>query len=212
MMADFKIKICGMRYLQNIQEVCKLAPDYIGLIFYPKSKRFVPDVEAGTIKKAIPPGIKKVGVFVNEVVPEIIRKINLFGLDLIQIHGNESPGYCSELSAIDLKIIKAFGVDEDFNFNVLSDYESSCNYFLFDTKSAGYGGTGKKFDWNLLKNYSNNIPVFLSGGIGPGDVGEILKIRDLNVHAIDINSKFEKEPAVKDVDLLAKFIQQISEK
>lgn len=200
-----------MRNPDNIREVSRLNPDYLGLIFYPKSKRNVSDLNANEIKKAIPTGILKVGVFVNEVVPEIIRKINIFELDMVQIHGDESPLYCRELKEIGLKVIKSFGVDKNFDFNTLVEYEPYCDYFLFDTKSLNYGGTGSKFDWKLLKNYSYNKPIFLSGGIGPEDADNILKINNLNIHAIDINSKFEKEPAVKNIDLLSMFFHRLKD-
>ena len=208
-MLTTNIKVCGMRVPTNIVDVSELEPDYLGFIFYPKSKRYVSDEDAGEIIKAVPAGIRKVGVFVNEIVPEIVKKVDLFGLDVLQFHGNESPGFCEELKSLGYTIVKAFGVDKSFDFDQLNGFNPHCDYFLFDTKSPAYGGTGIKFDWELLKGYDNSKPIFLSGGIGPNDAEAIQKINGLNIHALDINSKFETEPAFKDIALLKKFFAGI---
>ncbi len=208
-MQKVKIKVCGMREPENVADVARLNPDYLGFIFYRKSKRYVADKDAEGILNEVPAGIKKVGVFVNEIIPEIVKKVNLFDLDILQIHGNESPGYCEELKNLGFTIIKAFGVEKTFDFEKLEDYKAYCDYFLFDTKSPVYGGTGVKFDWELLSRYDNINPIFLSGGIGPDDVVALQKIEGLNIHAFDINSKFETRPAFKDVALLEEFIARI---
>jgi phosphoribosylanthranilate isomerase len=209
MQNPLKIKVCGMRQPENIKELVALKPDYIGLIFYPKSKRFVSNEEAIEINKVIPKQILKVGVFVNEYIPNILSRVTLFGLSAIQLHGDESPEYCRNLKDLGIPIIKAFGINETFDFRVLNDYETSCDYFLFDTKAAERGGTGEKFDWKILNNYTLSKPLFLSGGIGPEDTEDILSIKGLSIYSLDINSRFEVQPALKDIEKLKKFINEI---
>lgn len=201
-----------MREPENIKDVCALNPDYLGFIFYPKSKRFVTDKEAKLLNGTVPEQVNKVGVFVNELLPEIVKKINLFGLDLVQLHGDEPVEYCSELKSIDVKVIKSFGIDIHFDFKKLEAYSGCCDYFLFDTKSTDWGGTGKKFDWQVLSGYTLSKPVFLSGGIGPDDAQEIKHLSGFNLHALDLNSKFEIKPALKDAELIEKFLQEIRKK
>jgi phosphoribosylanthranilate isomerase len=205
------IKVCGMREPSNIKKLVALNLDYIGFIFYPKSKRFIDDSNAEEILKQVPNHIKKVGVFVNEDLENVIRRIKLYGLDLVQLHGEESPEYCMALKESQVEIIKAFGVDNDFDFSVTSPYENACDYFLFDTKSANHGGTGIRFDWSILKSYNHVKPFFLSGGIGSGDQSDIkfLQSLELNLFALDLNSKFEISPGMKDIGLLSEFLDSI---
>lgn len=198
-----------MRYPQNIRDAGKLKPDYLGLIFYPQSARYVGNDKTEPIINAIPKKTTRVGVFVNEYLPEVIKKINEFNIRTIQLHGSESPEYCTNLKELGFTIIKAFGVDEKFNFNKLESYQSCCDYFLFDTKSSKHGGTGEKFDWHILNKYNNSKPIFLSGGIGPDDAEAILSIKDLNIYSLDINSRFETEPALKNIEKLESFINKI---
>lgn len=212
MNSDVKIKVCGMRQGQNIRSVSKLKPDYLGLIFYPKSPRFVELKKASSILNAFPQKVEKIGVFVNEPLPELINTCNSFKIKTVQLHGSENPGYCSELKELGFTVIKAFGVNEQFDFNQLAPYTNSCDFYLFDTKSEKHGGTGKKFNWQLLQKFDNSKPIFLSGGIGPDDADELLKIEDLNIYALDLNSKFETEPALKNVEFLEKFIKNIRHK
>ena len=190
-----KIKICGMKYSENILEVSQLLPDYLGFIFYEKSSRFF-DGEIPEISKSI----KKVGVFVNATLEEIKSKIKKHDLDLIQLHGNETPEFCSNLMQERIKVIKVFSVDDDFDFQILETYENVCDYFLFDTKGKLHGGNGFTFNWQILEKYKSKKPLFLSGGIG---IEEIAKIKTLNlpIFAIDVNSKFEMEPGLKNVQL-----------
>ncbi len=193
-----KIKICGMKYTNNIVEVSHLQPDYLGFIFYEKSTRYFDGILPN-----ISNSIKKVGVFVNETEENIITKIKKYHLDLVQLHGNELPELCKNLQINDVEIIKVFSVDDDFNFKELEKYETVCDYFLFDTKGKLHGGNGYAFDWNILKKYKSEKPLFLSGGIG---IEEIAKIKQLNlpIYAIDINSKFELQPGLKNCELLNK--------
>ena len=194
-----KLKICGMKYPDNIIEVNKLLPDYMGFIFWEKSSRFF-DIDMPIISKSI----KKTGVFVDAPIEEVISKIEKYDLDAVQFHGNESVTYCEGLKPFSVEIIKTFSVNEDFNFEILAHYESVCNYFLFDTKGKLPGGNGLAFNWEILKNNPSKKPYFLSGGIG---ISEIEKIKKLNlpIYAIDVNSKFEIIPGFKNIELLETF-------
>ncbi|MEP6806732.1 MAG: phosphoribosylanthranilate isomerase [Flavobacterium sp.] len=201
-----KIKICGMKYPENIIEVGALLPDYMGFIFYEKSARYF----NGTIPELIKT-IKKVGVFVNESVENIIEKINEHNLQAVQLHGEESVVFCEELkNKIDnkIEIIKVFSVGDDFNFDLLKPFESVCDYFLFDTKGKLPGGNGTTFDWKILKNYKSDKPFFLSGGIGLEEIAAIKNLK-LPVYAIDVNSRFEIEPGLKNKNLLTNFKRKL---
>ncbi len=202
-----KIKICGMKETGNIREVTALSPGYMGFIFYPMSKRYV---GADFEMPEIPSSIKKVGVFVNDAMKNISLKVKKYKLDLIQLHGDESPEFCKRAGAR-AKVIKAFGVDGDFDFTVISDYEECCDYFLFDSKTAEYGGSGKNFDAGLLKNYKSSKPFFISGGIGVEEV-QRLKSQVSMAFAIDVNSKFEIEPGLKDMNKLKLLFDALSGK
>ncbi|MFN8237402.1 MAG: phosphoribosylanthranilate isomerase, partial [Chitinophagales bacterium] len=145
--------------------------------------------------------VQKVGVFVNETIKEVIRISTSYEMDVIQLHGDETVEYCENLKLLDFRIIKAFGIDERFDFSVLNEYEEVCDYFLFDTKSSTYGGTGQKFNWSLLNQYQLQKPVFLSGGLDIADIPSVYDlIKDIPVHALDFNSKLELEPGRKDVE------------
>lgn len=198
-----------MRNSDNIKELAKLNPDFIGLIFYPKSKRFVEDKYANQVLSSIPEDIMKVGVFVNEVQAEVVRKVSLFKLDIVQLHGNESATYCADFKNLGIPVIKAFGVDEAFDFKSAEKYEGICDYFLFDTKTSLHGGSGKKYDWGLLNNYSGSIPFFLSGGIELNDVKQILSLNHPAFRAVDVNSGFEIEHGLKDIDQLNRFFNEL---
>jgi phosphoribosylanthranilate isomerase len=227
-----KLKICGMKYLENIQQVAELQPDYLGFIFYEKSKRNF----EGIIPE-IPSNIKKTGVFVNEIKEIVISLIEEYQLEAIQLHGDESVEYIKDLKCHfehsreifkkeieslsakqkkklrqvqfdkPLEIIKVFGIKDEFDFSVLEPYLDVVNYFLFDTKGKERGGNGVKFDWTVLKDYPFDKPFFLSGGIGVDDVEQIQIIRKTNlpIYALDVNSKFESEPGKKKVKELKKF-------
>jgi phosphoribosylanthranilate isomerase len=202
--AGVGIKICGMKHPDNILEVGSLLPDYMGFIFWQKSARYFD----GVIPE-LPKSIKKVGVFVNETIPRIEEKITKYDLQAIQLHGQESVEFCSELKAKfgdAIEIIKVFSADENFDFSILKPYESVCDYFLFDTKGKLPGGNGTTFDWKILENYPSTKPFFLSGGIGIEEMDSINNISKTNLplYAIDINSKFEIEPGLKNISLLKK--------
>lgn len=206
-MRSLKLKVCGMKFAANIASVAALQPDYLGFIFYEQSPRFISDVSAELIKY-VPSQIKTVGVFVNEELGIVKKKVNLYQLKAVQLHGNESVEYCEALKTHfeNLEVIKAFGVDEDFDFSVLTEYQSNVDFFLFDTKTKAHGGSGKTFDWKILEDYKLNKPYFLSGGIYLDHAASIKKIEDERLYALDINSRFEIEPGVKDVDKVKAFM------
>lgn len=200
-----KLKVCGMKLENNISEISKLKPDFMGFIFWPKSKRFFNEKSIRISNK-----INKVGVFVNQDYDFIIDKINNFKLDFIQLHGEEDYQFCKKIKT-QCKVIKVFNIESDFDFEILSSFESVCDYFLFDTKGDSYGGNGIKFDWKLLKKYPSKKPFLLSGGIDVTDFTEILKIKELKIPliGIDINSKFEFEPGFKNIKKVKELIKKM---
>jgi phosphoribosylanthranilate isomerase len=204
-----KIKVCGMRDESNIRELVRLQPDYMGFIFYGPSPRFVGEDLNPSVLEYIPGSISRVGVFVNAYKDYILQKTNLYALNLIQLHGGESPEFCRELSDTGMSVIKVFHVGAEFDFNTINPFKPWCRYFLFDTNCSSYGGSGRKFQWDIFKKYDNEIPIFLSGGIGVGDSGFIRELGYLNVHAVDINSRFEKSPGIKNIPEIRKFIKEL---
>lgn len=202
------VKVCGMRDKENIQQVLSIAPNYMGLIFYSKSPRYVGNEYQPHLCQNFAP-TNKVGVFVNEPIESVLQKAELFGLQTIQLHGNETPDYCKELKSKGFAIFKAFGISNKTDFIACEEYTPFVNYFLFDTKSSNYGGTGIKFDWEILSGYNNNTPFLLSGGITINDVETIKNISHPKFIGVDLNSGFELKPALKDIILLKKFIEEI---
>lgn len=203
-----KLKICGMKQAANIAAVAELQPDYLGFIFYKKSPRIISEVSAELIKY-VPPTIKTTGVFVDEDLQVIKQHIIRYNLKAVQLHGNESEVYCEELKATGAEIIKAFGIAENFDFSKLEAYLDVVDYFLFDTQTPAHGGSGKLFDWKLLANYLYDKPYFLSGGIDLTHTATIKDINDPRLYAVDVNSKFELEPGLKDVEKLKDFFKEI---
>ncbi|MCG1035840.1 phosphoribosylanthranilate isomerase [Polaribacter sargassicola] len=224
-----KLKVCGMKYVENIQQVADLQPDYLGFIFYEKSKRnfegIIPEFSNS---------IKKTGVFVNEYKEIVISLVEEYRLEAIQLHGDESVAYIKELkhqlersrelkieenksikkkknqhyiSKNEIEIIKVFGIKDEFNFDVLKPYLDVVDFFLFDTKGKERGGNGTKFDWSVLEKYPFDKPFFLSGGIGLEDVEEVKKIvkSNLPIYALDVNSKFEIKPGLKNINEVKSF-------
>ncbi|QNN45000.1 phosphoribosylanthranilate isomerase [Pedobacter roseus] len=200
-----------MRLAANIAAVAELHPDYLGFIFYEKSPRLISEVSAELIKY-IPSEIKTVGVFVNEELEKVKDKVNLLKLKAVQLHGSESPEYCEALKSTfpTLEVIKAFGIDEDFDFSTLQPYLKAADYFLFDTKTKVHGGSGKTFNWSVLDQYTYTKPYFLSGGIDLEHSTAIKKINDERLYALDINSRFETEPGLKDAAKIKEFIQEVN--
>ncbi|WP_223550968.1 phosphoribosylanthranilate isomerase [Aestuariivivens sp. NBU2969] len=230
-----KLKVCGMKYPDNIKQVTTLQPDYLGLIFYDKSARFfnanIPEV---------PNTIKKVGVFVDADLEDVFKIIKKHDLQAVQLHGNESPNYCTELKSKldlikqqwkdnvwkpnthrqrieyleDIEIIKVFSIKDEFNFEALKPYETVCDYYLFDTKGKLPGGNGYTFNWDVLNQYPSTKPFFLSGGIGIDQINDIKSFQQSKASyycfALDVNSKFEIKPGLKDIKLLKEFKQHLS--
>ena len=210
-MNPIQLKICGMKYSENIEAIAELQPDYLGFIFWENSKRRFDSEEIPQLDSKI----KKVGVFVDAKINEIIARKNQFDLDLIQLHGNESVAFCEELKSHNIKIIKAFSISNQFDFSKLKQYIPYVDYFLFDTKGKLPGGNGITFDWKILENYSFNTPYFLSGGIGNTEL-EAIKIflkSEAGKHciAIDVNSRFELKSGYKNENKLRKFKKSLYE-
>ena len=204
MNTSLKIKICGMKFLGNIQAVAALHPDFMGFIFYPRSPRYAEPLDISALN-ALPSSIKKIGVFVNENLENILTIVYKYKLDGVQLHGTELVGMCKELREAGLIVIKAFPIAEAYNFKVTKAYEGTCDYFLFDTRTDTYGGSGVKFNWKMLDEYKGETPFLLSGGIAPDDAEAILKIKHPKFAGVDLNSKFEISPGLKDVELLKQF-------
>jgi len=200
--ARLLVKVCGMRDATALGEVAALAPDFLGFIFAPASPRFVGEALAPEMVRALPPSSWKVGVFVNATTEIILATALRFGLGAVQLHGQETPAQCEELSEAGLLVMKAFSVGQAVDFAALLPYVPYCDFFLFDTKGAAPGGNGAIFDWKLLKNYSLPVPYFLAGGLGLEHAAELATLhqsRDLpGLVGVDLNSCFETAPGVKD--------------
>ena len=198
-----------MRDTQNIKDLLSLQPDYMGFIFYENSPRSAEGVLDHRVLKDFPKSTQKVGVFVNASFEFIVSKVEEFELDMLQLHGEETVELLKQLKAEGLQIVKVFGVDDDFDFPVLEPYKAYVDYFLFDTKSKQRGGTGIQFNWQKLKEYDQEIPFFLSGGISNENIHLLDDIKGLNIHAIDVNSKYELEPGLKDIEKIKELVNVI---
>ena len=196
------IKVCGMRDASNIQELEKLSINWMGMIFWPKSSRFVTDVPS-----YLPKLVRRVGVFVDASLEDIRQHVSDYQLDLIQLHGKETPAFAEALKP--LSVIKAFNIADAEDLKQTKAYEGIVDYFLFDTKGKVVGGNGEKFDWSVLSSYHGETPFLLSGGIGPDDVEAIKSFRHPKCIGIDLNSRFEQAPALKDISKLRNFIKQL---
>lgn len=205
---SLKLKVCGMTQAVNIAAVASLQPAYLGFIFYSKSPRCISEVSAELIKY-VPTSIQTTGVFVNEDLEVVKAHVFKYNLKAVQLHGEESAAYCVEIKSTGAAVIKAFGINEDFAFSRLENYLDAVDFFLFDTQTLAYGGSGKAFDWTLLENYRLEKPYFLSGGISMNHIKEIKKIKDQRLYAIDVNSKFEISPGQKDVEQLKEFFKEM---
>ena len=206
MRQELKIKVCGMKFTANREAVEKLPVDLLGYIFYPPSKRYVGENPQAGLFNSEKPGV---GVFVDENAFEILGLAKNMRFDWIQLHGKENPKTCQILKNQGLKIIKAFSVDEAFQFHKTKPYEGIADYLLFDTKTNLPGGSGKKFNWEIVKKYGGSTPFFLSGGVQPEDAGEIKKTNHPQFAGIDLNSGFEDGPGVKNIEKLKKFIEEL---
>jgi phosphoribosylanthranilate isomerase len=202
------IKVCGITTLKQLQQLDGLEIDFAGIIFHKDSPRYVGDKMDADAVKNYDFDLKKVGVFVNPEMIDVLDAIDQYGLDVVQLHGNESPEMCEDLSS-EVEVIKAFSIGSDTGNidELVAPYDAVCDYYLFDTKAAGgFGGTGKKFDWSLIANSKIEKPFFLSGGIGPDDAKLVKSLKHPDYYGADLNSLFEKEPGVKDMGLLLSFM------
>ena len=205
--SSFLVKVCGMRDAENIREVEALGIDLMGFIFWPKSGRYVSERPA-----YLPTNCKRVGVFVDEDIETVKRIAEDYALDYIQLHGHESPEYCAQLRGF--KLIKAFNIATTEDFKQTEPYTGIVDYFLFDTKGKSVGGNGEKFDWSVLSAYDGNTPFLLSGGIGPDDA-EVLTshfspLTSKKCVGIDLNSRFEIAPGLKDINKLKDFLNALN--
>jgi phosphoribosylanthranilate isomerase len=199
---DLKIKVCGLINQENIDLLDELSLDYIGNIFFAKSPR--------NITAPVESKVEKVGVFVNEDLGEIIFRIEAFGLSVVQLHGGESNAVCELVKEFGVEVWKVLSIDEEFDLKELNNYPAA-DLFLLDTKSPKHGGTGKKFDWRILEKINAESPkdFYLSGGIGESDAKEIKELKLNRLIGLDLNSKFEDEPGIKNIDKLKSFLKEL---
>lgn len=209
-----RIKVCGMTQMDQVEQLPGLGATFAGFIFYPKSPRYVfRHMTSAQLKKVNT--INKVGVFVNASVEEVLLMVDECRLHMVQLHGDESPKYCERIADY-VSVVKAFRLSDNDSIEwMVNPYMDVCDMFMFDTMGAGYGGTGKKFDWNILKGSNIGKPFFLSGGIQPEDTNSLKEFHQEPVakalFAIDINSKFESAPGIKQMDKVAKFINELKD-
>lgn len=204
------VKVCGMRDAENIRQIDEIGGvDWMGFIFYPRSPRNV-----SSVPNYLPQHCKRVGVFVNSSIEEIAKRVDEFGLDIVQLHGNENPEYIFNLRyAIgeNVKIIKMIQIETEDDIRHTEQYEGLADYFLFETRCKEYGGSGKQFDWDILRRYNSNVPFLITGGIGAEDADKVKAFSHPKFIGIDLNSRFELSPAIKDSTLIDKFIKQIKQ-
>lgn len=206
-----QVKICGMREAINLSDIANLAPDYLGFIFYPKSPRYVGEALDAELLRGLPPTVRKVGVFVDAPLPELLATATRYGLDYVQLHGHESAAYCRAAHEEGLRLIKAFSVGEQFDFETLAEYGAVCDFFLFDTQGQHPGGNGYTFDWRVLADYHGPAPFLLSGGLGPANAGELLAFQHPFLAGYDFNSQLETAPGLKDVAATRELLLTLSQ-
>ena len=204
-----KIKICGLRDADNLREIAALNPDFIGFIFYDQSPRFVGDALDEDVVKELPRAIQKVGVFVNASPEFILRMVKKYDFQYVQLHGHETPDYCRSLRNRGISLIKAFRVDESFNFSMLNNYKPHSDFFLFDAKGEQPGGNGISFDWSMLSRYDNEKPFFISGGIGLHNLDQLKQLAGMKLYGVDVNSQVETSPGVKDIAKVKELIDRL---
>lgn len=204
-----RLKVCGLTLPDNLRAVAALRPDFVGFIFHPKSRRCVGDALTRDTLSELPADIKKVGVFVDEDPTAIQARVTTLGLDAVQLHGHETPATCAALRAAGIAVIKAFAAGERFDFATLKPYVGSVDYFLFDTAGPQPGGNGTTFDWLLLEQYNLPVPYFLAGGLDLPHAAALRNLRLPGLFALDLNSRFETAPGVKDAERLEQFFNEI---
>ena len=207
-MERIKLKICGLR--DNIHAVAGLQPDYIGFIMFSRSPRYVG--ESFSMPHDLPEEIRKVGVYVNSSIESVLQTADKFDFNAIQLHGDETVQYCQELKrAYNGQIFKAIRVKDKIDLTELEQYASTVDFFLFDTQSSKYGGTGKRFNWKVLEDYNLDVPYFLSGGIDVESLDDLHRLDLSKLQALDINSRFEVSPGLKDIQMLKEFQRRFAE-
>jgi len=204
-----KLKVCGLKYQDNIEAVSALSPDYMGFIFYGASPRFVDDLPVDALRN-LPSTVIKTAVFVDESAETINSLVDKYGFDAIQLHGREDADFCDSFKG-KVTVIKAFGINEDFDFGQLNQYIDKVDYFLFDTKTKIHGGSGETFNWHILDNYNLDIPFFLSGGLSLENLEEVKNINHPQFYGVDLNSRFEIAPGQKDIIKLEKALDIIKQ-
>lgn len=209
---NLTIKICGMRESENIMAAAELKPDFLGFIFHPGSPRFAGDLLNPEVLSSLPSDIRKAGIFVDAEFNEITETVGKYSLNAVQLHGDEPPELCRRLKDTGVQVIKVFNIRESLSLTKHQDFISCTDYFLFYTMTVNYGGSGKKFNWKLLSGYDPVHPFFLSGGISPLDTDNIAGIVNSSFYGIDLNSRFEIKPGLKDIEKLKKFINELRHK
>ena len=195
-----------MRDSENMKAIANLDVDFIGMIFYPKSKRYVTEVPSFR-----PLRQKLIAVFVNADIDEIIKTVETFHCEGVQLHGDETPEFVRSLKTkCNCLVIKAFQIAKVEDLQKTCQYENMCDYFLFDTATPSYGGSGESFDWSILAEYQGKTPFLLSGGICIEHVAALQHFSHPQFVGIDINSKFETSPAVKDVEKVRTFVHELT--
>lgn len=208
-----KLKVCGVTQAQQLKQLDELGVDYAGLIFYQRSVRYILNKLKSKDVQQMQVSLQKVGVFVNASEEDITTQIELYGLDAVQLHGDETPAFCDHISSM-VTVIKAFRITQKNEQNIdwmVKPYDESCDYYLFDTNRPGaYGGTGEKFDWEILKRNKINKPFFLSGGIGAKDIEKIKAFKHPFFYATDVNSKVEVEDGIKDINAITELVNELA--
>ncbi|MFD1255885.1 phosphoribosylanthranilate isomerase [Mucilaginibacter terrae] len=195
-----KIKVCGMKDPENIKEVAGLSPDYMGFICYDLSPRYVAALPPAVLE-ALPQSVYRTAVFVNEDAGKINLLVKEYGFNAVQLHGGESPEFCQALRS-KVTVFKAFGIDDAFKFDQLNAYAGYVDYLMFDTKTEVHGGSGKAFNWDTLNNYKLDIPFFICGGLSLDNLQKVKQIKHPAFYGVDLNSRFETEPGMKDITKL----------
>ncbi len=209
---SLKIKVCGLKFFSNTLAVSGLKPDYLGFIFYRQSPRYMGEMISAAHLALLSEHIKKVGVFVNASVKEIHATAKAYGLDCVQLHGDEPPELCRAAKELGLPVWKAFRIDSAFDFSRTAAYEPFVEAFVFDSTGSGFGGHGTVFDWNSLVRYNGSIPFFLSGGLSPENVATASMLNHPKLIGLDINSRFERIPGLKDMAKIHDALNQLSDK
>ena len=202
------IKICGLKQPENIARIADLKPAMMGFIFYPRSPRYAGGLDPRHVR-ALPAQIRRAGVFVDAKAEEILDTVRRYGLDTVQLHGEETPAFCERIRREGLTVIKAVGIAVSDDIRKTDEYHGACDLLLFDTKSPARGGTGRRFDWTLLENYRETTPFLLSGGIGAEHAEDLTAFSHPQCAGLDLNSRFETEPGVKDAEALRDFIRSV---